>query len=425
MPETLDQWLAYQQSVHPQQIDLGLDRVRAVWQRLGEPRAPVAITIGGTNGKGSTVALLTAMLRANGYRVGSYMSPHIRVYNERVRVDDQCVDDGALCAAFERIENARGELSLTYYEFATLAALEVFAQAGVDVMVLEVGLGGRLDATNIIDADAVAITTIGLDHMQWLGPDRDSIGREKAAIARRDRPAIVGDPQPPEGLMDTLQAIGARTEFTGTAFSVTDTDGRSCWQHRDGTSVPLPPLALAAPCQQANAATALALLHALADKLRWDGARCADGMSRAHLRGRLEILGRAPVRVVDVAHNPQAAAVLARWLDANPVSGVVHAVYGTLDDKDAAGVLRVLEGRVDHWHIGGLDQATPRGMTAADATRQLQEALPKASVAASADIRQAWRTALIAAGPADMVIAFGSFFVVGEVLAAADFQAPA
>ncbi|HET7266527.1 MAG TPA: Mur ligase family protein, partial [Oleiagrimonas sp.] len=204
MPTTLAEWLDYQQHVHKVDIDMGLERVSKVWRRMGAPRAPLVITVGGTNGKGSTVAFLTAMLRAMGRRVGSYVSPHIRVYNERICVDGEQSGDAQLCAAFERIEMARGEIPLTYFEYATLAALDIFARAEVDVMVLEVGLGGRLDATNIVDADVAVITTIDLDHMQWLGPDRDSIGREKAGIARAGHPVVVGEDDPPQGLLSAL-----------------------------------------------------------------------------------------------------------------------------------------------------------------------------------------------------------------------------
>ncbi|MGN6227664.1 MAG: bifunctional folylpolyglutamate synthase/dihydrofolate synthase, partial [Dyella sp.] len=269
MTRTLAEWLAYQEGVNPRSIELGLDRVRAVWQRMGAPRvAPHVITVGGTNGKGSTVALLEAMLQAAGKRTGAFTSPHLLVYNERVRIDGRDADDASLVAAFERIETARlqgaeAPIPLTYFEFGTLAALDLFARAGVDVAVLEVGLGGRLDAVNIIDADVAVITTVDLDHVDWLGPDRDSIGREKAGIARAGRPAIVGEAQPPNGLLAALAAIGARVERAGVDFHVERLDHGWCWRHRDGTAMQLPDPALAAPVQYANAAAAIAALHAL------------------------------------------------------------------------------------------------------------------------------------------------------------------
>lgn len=420
MPRTLAEWLEYQQHVHKVDIDMGLTRIREVWQRMGSPRAPLAITVGGTNGKGSTVAFLSTMLRTMGQRTGSYTSPHIRVYNERIRVDGVDADDATLCAAFERIEQARDEIPLTYYEYATLAALDIFVRADVDVMVLEVGLGGRLDATNIIDADAVAVTTIDLDHMQFLGPDRDSIGREKAGIARRGRPAIVGDSDSPRGLLETLDGIDAVVQQAGRDFRVEARAGRATWVHRDGMALELPTLALDAPCQQANAATAVAVLHALRDRLPWQPAALTDGLHETHLRGRMQNLGHAPERVVDVAHNPQAARVLARWLEQHRVSGTVHAVYGALDDKDVAGVVQALGARIDQWHLGGLENVSPRGLPVAALAQQLEAALPQAEHHSCPDIGAAWRSAVARAGPEDAIVAFGSFFVVSVVLAAAE-----
>lgn len=416
MPRTLAEWLEYQQHTHKRDIDLGLTRIRTVWQRMGSPRAPLAITVGGTNGKGSTVAFLTAMLRAMGRRVGSYVSPHVSVYNERISVDDVEADDDTLCASFARIETARAEIPLTYYEFATLAALDIFDRAGVDVMVLEVGLGGRLDATNIVDADAVAVTTVDLDHMQFLGPDRDSIGREKAGIARPGRPAVVGDAEAPHGLLEALEEREARVVRAGIDFRVEVREGASWWMHRDGAMLALPPLPLEAPCQQGNATTALAVLHALGDHLPWQPEALRQGLRAAHLRGRLQHLGEAPEQVVDVAHNPQAARVLARWLDTRKVSGKVRAVYGALDDKDVAGVLEALGARVDHWYLGGLETATPRGLDTPALAARLEVALPGMPYSGDADIAAAWRSALAEAGTADLVVAFGSFFVVAAVL---------
>ncbi|HEX7341759.1 MAG TPA: bifunctional tetrahydrofolate synthase/dihydrofolate synthase [Rhodanobacteraceae bacterium] len=416
MPTTLAEWLDYQQHVHKVDIDMGLDRVRAVWQRLGAPRAPLVITVGGTNGKGSTVAFLTAMLLAMGRHVGSYVSPHVRVYNERICVDDVEASDADLCAAFARIETARGDIPLTYFEFATLAALDIFARAGADVMVLEVGMGGRLDATNVIDADVAVITTVDLDHMQWLGPDRDSIGHEKAGIARAGRPVVLGEAEPPRGLLDTLASVGARIERAGLAFHIEDRKGQPTWVHRDGSALALPELPLAAPCQQANAAAAVAALHALRDRLPWSPQACVDGLRHAHVRGRLQTLGLAPERVIDVAHNPQAARVLAQWLDAHPVAGTVHAVYGAMGDKDVEGVLAALGNRIDHWHLGGLHAATPRGLTAQALTERFAHTLPQARFDAHPDITAAWHAACHVAAEHDRVVAFGSFFVVAEVL---------
>lgn len=416
MPTTLAEWLEYQQHVHKVDVDMGLARVSAVWQRMGAPRVPLVITVGGTNGKGSTVAFLTAMLRAMGRRVGSYVSPHIRVYNERICVDGEEASDAQLCAAFERIETARAETPLTYFEYATLAALDIFARAGVDVMVLEVGLGGRLDATNIVDADVAVITTIDLDHMQWLGPDRDSIGREKAGIARAGRPVVLGEADPPQGLLTALADIGADVERAGAAFCVRGGDAKPVWKHRDGAMLEFPDLALDAPCQQANAACAVAALHALRERLPWSPQAMVDGLRHACLRGRLQNIGHAPERVVDVAHNPQAARVLAQWIDAHPVAGSVHAVFGAMADKDVAGVLDALDARISRWHLGGLDAATPRGLTGEALAERFEAVLPEAAFDVHSDITAAWQAAGHQAGADDLIVGFGSFFVVAQVL---------
>jgi dihydrofolate synthase/folylpolyglutamate synthase len=416
-PTTLAEWLDYQQRVHARGIDLGLERVHAVWQRMGTPQAPRNIIVGGTNGKGSTVAFLEAMLAAAGYRVGSYTSPHLTAYNERVRIAGRDADDASLCAAFARIETARGDIPLTYFEFGTLAALDLFARAGIDVAVLEVGLGGRLDATNIVDADAAIVTTIDLDHMEWLGSDRDAIGAEKGGIARAGRPAIVGETHPPNGLLATLARIGACVERAGIDFRVDDDDGDGwCWQHADGTRLALPAPGLAGPCQHANAAAAIAALHALASPLPCAPAAMAAGLRSAHVRGRLQVLETAPQVIVDVAHNPQAARVLAQWLDAHPCVGRVHAVYGALRDKDVAGVFGALGRRVAYWHLAGLDTVSERGLSASALAGILAEALPDAVHDIHADVPTAFQAARAMAAADDRIIAFGSFFVAAAVL---------
>ena len=428
MPRTLAEWLAYQEHVNPRSIELGLDRVRRVWQRMGAPApATYTITVGGTNGKGSTVALLESMLAAAGLRVGSFTSPHLLEYNERVRIDGADVDDAALVAAFERIEAARGAgqddaIPLTYFEFGTLAALDLFARARLDVAVLEVGLGGRLDAVNIVDADVAVVTTVDLDHMDWLGPDRDSIGREKAGIARAGRPAIVGDAQPPQGLLDALAACGARVERAGLDFSVERDAAGWRWLHRDGTRMALPDPALAAPVQHANAAAAIAALHALAAgdgrllRMDWPAA-IRTGLRCVRVAARLQSLGGDPLLIVDVGHNPQAARALAEWLDARQ-GGRVHAVYGALADKDVAGVIQALGSRIAHWHLAGLERDTARGLSAAALGAIVRETRPEAPADEYPDVVAALAAARRAARPGDCILAFGSFFVAGAVIAA-------
>jgi dihydrofolate synthase/folylpolyglutamate synthase len=420
MSRTLAEWLAYQEHVNVHSIELGLDRVREVWRRMGAPApAKRVITVGGTNGKGSTVALLEAMLRAADLRVGAFTSPHLLEYNERVRIDGVDADDAALIASFERIEAARGSVPLTYFEFGALAALDLFACAALDVAVLEVGLGGRLDAVNIIDADVAVITTVDLDHMEWLGPDRDSIGREKAGIARAGRPAIVGEPDPPAGLLDALAERGARVERAGIDFSIERHQDGWRWRHRDGSAMELPDPALAAPVQYANAAAAIAALHTLGLEVftpsSFFAAVCA-GLHEVRAPARLQSIGGEPPVIVDVGHNPQAARALAEWLDAQPPTRV-HAVYGALADKDVAGVIGALGPRIDHWHLAGLDQATPRGMPVAALAAVLHQVLPQARYDAHADVATALAAARAAAQPHERILAFGSFFVASAVLA--------
>ncbi|MGN2250583.1 bifunctional tetrahydrofolate synthase/dihydrofolate synthase [Frateuria sp. GZRe14] len=429
MLRTLAEWLAYQEGVNPHSIELGLERVRKVWQRMGAP-APArrVITVGGTNGKGSTVALLEAMLAAAGMRVGCYTSPHLLHYNERIRIDRHEATDEALVASFERIETARGSgadaVPLTYFEYGTLAALDLFARADLDVAVLEVGLGGRLDAVNIVDADAVVVTTIDMDHMDWLGNDRDSIGREKAGIARHGRPAIVGELEPPAGLLDALAASGAQVQRAGQDFRVERHARGWRWQHRDGTAFELPDPALAAPVQYANAASAIAALHALdaAGSLESPialGQAAADGLTAVQVPARLQSLGGDPAVVVDVGHNPQAARALADWLKLRRFPRV-HAVYGVLADKDVAGVLAALGSLVDHWHLAGLDRESPRGLPIGALTEALRQTLPEAKFDAHSTVTDALAAARAQARPGECILAFGSFFVAGAVLAEPD-----
>ena len=424
MTRTLAEWLAYQESTHPRDIALGLDRVRAVWEAMGAPRpAPIVVTVGGTNGKGSTVALLEGMLRAAGYRTGCYTSPHLLRYNERIRIDGNDVSDAALVASFERIEAARGAIPQTYFEFGTLAAIDLIARASVDVAILEVGLGGRLDAVNIVDADVAVVTTVDLDHQDWLGNDRDSIGREKAGIARAGRPVVVGEPAPPQGLLDALRGIGADIVRAGEAFRVQSANvaaaGEWSWVHRDGTALALPFPALAAPVQLANAATAIAAIHALGTRVDVSPAAIRGALRDVRVSGRLQRIGDRPLTLVDVGHNPQAAHALAAWLDAQPSPGRVLAVYGALADKDVAGVVEAMGSRVDRWFIAGLDRDTPRGLAAEAVAATLAAVLPAAPASMHADVGTAWAAAREAAGENDTVLLFGSFFVAAAALSRA------
>jgi dihydrofolate synthase/folylpolyglutamate synthase len=338
-----------------------------------------------------------------------------------VRVAGADVGDAALVDAFERIEAARADIPLTYFEFGTLAALWIFAQSGIDVALLEVGLGGRLDAVNIVDADAAVVTSIDLDHQDWLGNDRDSIGREKAGIFRAGRPAIIGTDDPPHGLLDEAGRIGADLLRAGTDFCALR--GKSGWQWRGaGILVDLPWPTLAAPCQIDNASAAITALHALSDRLGWNPRALADGVRNARIAARLQRLpipGQAEV-IVDVAHNPQAARVLAQWLAANPVAGRTFAVFGALDDKDVAGIIAPLQAQVDGWLLAALDRLSPRGLAATPLQARMQAAAPTMVVSSGGDPRAALAAARSQARPGDRIVAFGSFYVAAEVLAAMD-----
>lgn len=422
LPSTLADWLDYQQRVHPQAIELGLDRVRTVWQRLGAPApAPLVITVGGTNGKGSTVAFLEAMLAADGRRVGAYTSPHLLRYNERVRVAGRDVDDAALLEAFERIEAARlgdaGEpVALTYFEYGTLAALWIFSRSALDVAVLEVGLGGRLDAVNLVDADVAIVTTVDLDHQDWLGADRDSIGREKAGIFRAGRAAIVGEQDPPTALLAQAAGIGADLRLAGRDFAYSRrTDG---WSWRAGqTRLALPPPRLAAPCQLANAAAAIAALYALRERLGWNPSAIAEGVERARIGARLQRFAGTPELIVDVGHNPQAARALAEWLRVEPVPGRTLAVFGALGDKDARGIVAALRGTVDEWLLAGLDADSPRGLAADSLRAAIGDAFGTAAEPSRhADVGSALAAAFAQAQAGDRILAFGSFFVAAAAL---------
>jgi len=415
-PKTLAEWLDYQQHVHPRAIELGLQRAAEVWRRLGAPRpAPIVITIGGTNGKGSTVAFLEAMLRAAGKRVGAYTSPHLLRYNERVRVLGEEADAAALVDAFERIEAARREIPLTYFEFGTLAALWIFAQSGLDVALLEVGLGGRLDAVNIIDADATVVTTVDLDHQDWLGNDIDSIAREKAGIFRPHRPAIIGMREPPAGLLSEGARIGARLVRAGRDYrAASRADG---WRWQSGNDeLELPYPLLAAPCQIDNAAAAIAALHALRDRLGWSPQALARGVRSAHVSARLQRFAKpgAAELFIDVAHNPQAARALALWFATNPTHTRTLAAFGALSDKDVGGIVEPLGAHIDCWFLAGLNDDTPRGLTAA----QLRERMPDAArVSEFAEAGAALDAARVQARAEDRIIAFGSFFIAASALA--------
>lgn len=412
---TLDGWLHWQETLHPRAIDLGLERVRAVSGRLRpDPPAHAVITVGGTNGKGSCVALLEAILRAGGYRVGAYTSPHLLRYNERIRVDGADADDETVCRSFALIDAARGERTLSYFEFGTLAALDIFRDAGVDVAVLEVGLGGRLDAVNAVDADAALVVSVGIDHVDWLGADRDSIGYEKAGIYRPGRPAICADPDPPPPLLDHARNLGADLRLVGRDYGFARTGQTWRWWAEGASFDDLPPPALAGEHQLGNAAAALAALHSLRDRLPLSAAAVHAGLSRARLPGRFQVFPGAVEWILDVAHNPHAAAVLADNLRERPCAGRTSAIVGLLADKDADGVIRAMAPVVDAWYPVTL--VGPRGRAGAELADILRSMGARAT--AQEGFREACRSALAAARPGDRIVVFGSFHAVAPALAA-------
>ncbi len=423
---TLSEWLDHIQAQHPKTIAMGLDRVRAVAERMALPRpARRVITIGGTNGKGSTVAFVEAIACAAGWRVGAYTSPHLLRYNERVRIDGEDADDASLCAAFAAVEAARDAMHddrvpLTYFEYATLAALWLFARSDLDLAILEVGLGGRLDAVNIVDPDVAVITTVDLDHQGWLGDTIEAIGAEKVGIARAWKPLVIGDDDPPSNVLGRAYAIGASAVRIGCDFFFErdEGDGKR-WRWREiGCELSLPMPQLAGPVQLRNAAVAIAALRALPDDLA--DAAFIDGVREAKVAARLQRFERDGVEiVVDVGHNPQAARALAAWLDATPAAGSTHAVFAALGDKDCGAVIAALAGRIDRWWLAGLDDAGPRGLDV-DAFAERLAGTDAADGHRSPRVAEALAEARREAAPGARILVFGSFHTAAAALGALD-----
>lgn len=384
---------------------------------LGAEQAIPVITVGGTNGKGSTCAMLERILLCAGYRVGLYTSPHLIDYNERVRIGGRPATDEALCAAFAQVEAARGDTPLTYFEFGTLAAWQAFSSAGAEAIILEVGLGGRLDAVNAFDADCAIVTSVDLDHMDYLGNTREAIGFEKAGIFRAGRPAIVGDAQPPQSLLDHGRSLGAVLQVLGRDFGYLAEQGQWAFWSRRGRRGGLAHPALRGAIQLANASTAIAALEALVERLPVSMQDIRRGLIEAELPGRFQVLPGRPTVVLDVGHNPQAAGVLADNLGSMAFHPVTWAVFGMLADKDVAGVVDRLRGRIDRWLLCSLPG--PRGMTATALAAMLEG--PDLRVDASFDSpAEAFRAARERAGENDRIVAFGSFLTVAGVLHAID-----
>ncbi|MBA3504225.1 MAG: bifunctional tetrahydrofolate synthase/dihydrofolate synthase [Betaproteobacteria bacterium] len=418
-PTTLAGWLAYLETLHPQSIALGLDRVRAVHERLHKVIACPVVTVTGTNGKGSTCAMLEAILCSAGYRTGLYTSPHLLRYNERVRILGRAIGDAELLAAFDAVEDARTAaqpaIPLTYFEFGTLAALWLFAGSSLDALVLEVGLGGRLDAVNLIDADVAVLTSVALDHTEYLGATRDAIGREKAGIFRTGRPAICAEPHLPASVIEHARAIGAPVVQIGRDYGFTDEQTQWKYWGPGGERFGLPFPALRGAYQLANAASVLAILDLLRGPLPVSGGAIRDGLLTVELPARFQVLPGRPTTVLDVAHNPHAARTLASALGAMGYYPETFAVWGMLGDKDLRGVAEELKARIDHWNIARVPG--PRGADAA----ALRGALINAGINASAirvfgDVGEALSAARESADEADRIVVFGSFLTVAAAL---------
>ncbi|MBS1187702.1 MAG: folC [Burkholderiaceae bacterium] len=414
-PRTFADWLAHIEQLHPQNIEMGLARIAHVQQRLGIRFDCPLITVGGTNGKGSTCAMLEAILRAAGYRTGLYTSPHFHHFNERCRIDGVPVSEDALVRQFEAVEAARGETQLTFFEFTTLAILGLLAEARLDAVILEVGLGGRLDAVNIFDADVAVVTNVDIDHVDFLGGTREAIGYEKACIYRGGRPAICGDVSPPQTLLQHAQTIGADLWLTGRDFHA-ELHGTD-WNYagRRLRFDALQPPGMPGVCQTHNASVALAALEAVRERLPLTEQAVRTGLAQAFMPGRFQILPGKPVAVLDVAHNPHAAAVLAANLKAMPCTGKTWAVFGAMQDKDIDGVIATMKARVQQWCV--TDLPLPRAATAQQIAARLRAA-GVADIRCFASPAEAYAYAFGSADENDRIAAFGSFWVVAGVTTA-------
>lgn len=411
---SLQQWLSWQESLNPREIDLGLDRVADVLQRMGLQAdfSCRVITVAGTNGKGSSVAMLESILCSAGYRVGCYTSPHLLRYNERIRIDGDMLDDDDLCRAFDAVDRARGEVPLTYFEFGTLAALHVFARAELDFAVLEVGLGGRLDAVNVVNADVALITTVDIDHTDWLGPDVETIAMEKAGIMRAGRTAIYGGEPCPQSVRRIAQERGAHLLCAGEDYRFQALDANS-WSLCDGAQAALclPRPALPGEFQLQNAAAVLMALRALPEA-ELDANAIHGGLRKVTLAGRFQYLRRRPDVIVDVAHNAQAAEALRRLLATHPVPGRTLAVIAMLRDKAIQEVVTVMQGEIDEWFCAGLDSS--RGLNADGMAKIVKQVVSNVKLCSQSTVTEACNAALARARAEDRIIVFGSFLTAAE-----------
>ena len=418
LPLTLADWLAHCERLHPAEIDMGLARVSEMKARLGLAFSVPVINVAGTNGKGSTCAMLEAIALQAGYRVGLYMKPHFVHFEERCRVNGSMAGAAELVPHFEAVERARGDMALTYFEFTTLAIMRLLSQAELDVVILEVGLGGRLDAVNVIDADCAVITSVDIDHTAYLGPDRESIGHEKAAIMRPGKPVVVSDPVPPASVVEYAEAIGADLWLIGRDFNYAGDKQQWGWggRHKRFNALAYP--ALRGANQMLNAAGVLAVFEALRERLPVTAQAVRNGLAVVELPGRFQIVPGQPLMVLDVAHNPHAVATLVQNLDNMGFHPRTHVVFGAMGDKDIAAILARVAPLVDEWHF--CDLPVPRAASAAEIEALYVSLGLKGpgpvGLHRHADPRSALLAALEAADPADRIVVFGSFYTVGGVL---------
>jgi dihydrofolate synthase/folylpolyglutamate synthase len=413
--ESLDAWLHWQEQLHPRPIDLGLERVAEVYRRMGlDSSIKPTVTVAGTNGKGSCIAFLEAIYRAQGYKVGAYTSPHILRYNERIRIDGQSVSDAAICKAFTRIDSLRADTSLSYFEFGTLTALDLFAASGVEVRLLEVGLGGRLDAVNIVDADAAIVTTIGIDHVDWLGHDVEAIGKEKAGIFRRGVPAIIGDACPPNSVLQSAANKQALLMQLGAGFHYSKNANSWDWHSPEMQLLNLPEPIFKGEHQYRNASAVLMAVTALQPRLPVSASAVHAGLQSAQLKGRFQLItGDVPV-LLDVGHNPQAVKTLVDYLHSAFPLVKIHAVFAMMKDKDIAGVLSVMRNQVESWYLAPLKN--PRAAGEELMKIYFQQAEIEHVIGGFADFSATFNAARHKARPGELILIFGSFFLVSEYL---------
>ncbi len=414
--DSLKGWLNWQETLHPKTIDLGLERVAKVFKRLRHQETkPVTITVAGTNGKGSSIAFLEAIYRAQGLKVGAYTSPHIIKYNERIKIKGVAVSDQLICASFERIEAVRHNVSLSYFEFGTLAALDIFSRANVDIQLLEVGLGGRLDAVNLVDADATIITSISIDHTAWLGETREAIASEKAGVFRHNIAAIVSDLHPPRTLIDYAEKIQAPLMLIGHAFDYKKSNSHWAWHNHSTQLDTLPPLPLKGEHQYRNASAVLTAVQTLQDKIPVSEQAIKQGLSNINLPGRFQIIHSKPLVLLDVSHNLQAAQALIEYLQIEFQQTPIHAIFTMMNDKDLSGVIKLMQPFIKHWYISPLDN--PRTYKSKD----IQNAFINCQISqVSTDFKDFISTFQAAkAGSLNdngLILVFGSFFLVSEYL---------